>query len=531
MSDKKAPQEGLIPNDVREKARAVSRKVEGQLANPRLAGQDDTSGGLVSDDVREKVRAAGQKSQGRLANPRLASLMNEQERKAPSRILTSEDIRAKARAAREKSEGRMNGTSGRPRNLTIQQQRSTALLLSPRRSGTSHRSQSVRDDLSSEISENNSTRSLYEDTNRTTKEITAPRRWSMTTGGSTSVRVARRSSMSNSSTSRTRDRVASSASRSSAATGDLVRRTRRGSMASSSDYRSDNSVRSNRSAAWNDLDSSVRSNRSAWSDDGNEDSVRNGRSVTIIDDLDSSIRSTGSLPQRPIPRSVRREDDSSRSFVSSPRLGYDPSTIEHSNYGEGTRLSPKIRSKARLSPQRNRNEGYRRPVEDDYSYRREYDEYDVSLNSDRYYDEDYPRRRPLRQADSDRDRVHDESPYNAEELGGSSRRGSDRSRGQQEPSASTNYADGNDGEKDRVLVEVMPGEFVPLRGSAETWKAVRMGHTTQATCFGCMLPLVCINDADMVMCPGCRFVSPVDGIGGGGLGLGMREEEALAASG
>jgi hypothetical protein len=56
---------------------------------------------------------------------------------------------------------------------------------------------------------------------------------------------------------------------------------------------------------------------------------------------------------------------------------------------------------------------------------------------------------------------------------------------------------------------------------------VQNGHITRTTCFSCMSRLVCIDDADMVMCPDCHVISPVDGgLGGGGLGLGMKADDA-----
>jgi hypothetical protein len=82
-------------------------------------------------------------------------------------------------------------------------------------------------------------------------------------------------------------------------------------------------------------------------------------------------------------------------------------------------------------------------------------------------------------------------------------------------------------EKGRTIVEVLPGEFVPLRGSVETWEAVQAGEVTETICICCQLVLVCIEDADLVMCPGCRVISAVDGGGGGGgLGLGMSVKDA-----
>jgi hypothetical protein len=84
-----------------------------------------------------------------------------------------------------------------------------------------------------------------------------------------------------------------------------------------------------------------------------------------------------------------------------------------------------------------------------------------------------------------------------------------------------------EGERGRTIVEVLPGEFVPLRGTVETWEAVQAGEVTGTICIYCQLALVCIEDADLVMCPGCRVISAVDGGGGGGgLGLGMSVKDA-----
>ena len=77
------------------------------------------------------------------------------------------------------------------------------------------------------------------------------------------------------------------------------------------------------------------------------------------------------------------------------------------------------------------------------------------------------------------------------------------------------------------MVEVTPGNFVPLRGSAETLEAVHLGRTRGVTCLVCQLRLVCVDGADMVICPQCKSISPVEGgSSGGGLGLGLREELA-----
>jgi hypothetical protein len=61
---------------------------------------------------------------------------------------------------------------------------------------------------------------------------------------------------------------------------------------------------------------------------------------------------------------------------------------------------------------------------------------------------------------------------------------------------------------DVVQVEIAPGFFSPLRGSKETWDAISRGHSTNVDCFGCCTSLLCIADAEYVLCPDCKVVSP-----------------------
>jgi hypothetical protein len=58
-------------------------------------------------------------------------------------------------------------------------------------------------------------------------------------------------------------------------------------------------------------------------------------------------------------------------------------------------------------------------------------------------------------------------------------------------------------------IEVAPGEFLRLIGAYETRDAVRDRHTVQTSCLVCSLTLVCANQADCVLCPSCRVVSPI----------------------
>lgn len=76
---------------------------------------------------------------------------------------------------------------------------------------------------------------------------------------------------------------------------------------------------------------------------------------------------------------------------------------------------------------------------------------------------------------------------------------------------------------DRLQVELLPGHFVPLIGSEETWQAFCADNVLDIECSSCQMFLYCKNTAEMVMCPDCRMVSPVGdaGLGSEGLGLGL----------
>ena len=73
----------------------------------------------------------------------------------------------------------------------------------------------------------------------------------------------------------------------------------------------------------------------------------------------------------------------------------------------------------------------------------------------------------------------------------------------QEKLTTSNYSNG-------PSIEVAPGEFLPLRGAIETWKAVQCDYYIPSTCFACSDTIFCIQDARFVLCPMCRVVSPID---------------------
>jgi hypothetical protein len=63
-------------------------------------------------------------------------------------------------------------------------------------------------------------------------------------------------------------------------------------------------------------------------------------------------------------------------------------------------------------------------------------------------------------------------------------------------------------EKTTLQVEISPGVFCSLRGSDETWNAIEQGFSSHVNCFICCTALLCIADADYVLCPECLVVSP-----------------------
>jgi hypothetical protein len=68
-------------------------------------------------------------------------------------------------------------------------------------------------------------------------------------------------------------------------------------------------------------------------------------------------------------------------------------------------------------------------------------------------------------------------------------------------------------EKDwpRVYIDVAPGFSAQLCGTEESLDALKKDLVNQTECTNCETFLYCINTADMVLCPVCRSISPVDG--------------------
>ena len=73
-------------------------------------------------------------------------------------------------------------------------------------------------------------------------------------------------------------------------------------------------------------------------------------------------------------------------------------------------------------------------------------------------------------------------------------------------------------------IEIAPGITARLRGAKETYACVENDFYLPVTCFCCSTDLCCIMDANYVLCPQCRVVSPIEGCSDGsdgGVGLGF----------
>ena len=80
-----------------------------------------------------------------------------------------------------------------------------------------------------------------------------------------------------------------------------------------------------------------------------------------------------------------------------------------------------------------------------------------------------------------------------------------------------------------IMVEIAPGVRVRLRGAKETRAAIARDFYIPAVCFACSLDILCIMDANYVVCPACRVISPLtegaDLDYNGGVGLGFTWED------
>jgi hypothetical protein len=78
------------------------------------------------------------------------------------------------------------------------------------------------------------------------------------------------------------------------------------------------------------------------------------------------------------------------------------------------------------------------------------------------------------------------------------------------------------------MIEISPGVNVRLRGADETEKAIEQDYYMPAECLCCQAIILCIQNAEHVLCPDCRVVSRVEGSssqGMRGVGLGFKYED------
>ena len=84
-------------------------------------------------------------------------------------------------------------------------------------------------------------------------------------------------------------------------------------------------------------------------------------------------------------------------------------------------------------------------------------------------------------------------------------------------------------------IEVAPGQHLRLRGADETTQAIQDDFYIPCECSCCTKTILCIQDADYVLCPDCRVVSPIreqleNDKSNGGVGLGFKVESLFADS-
>ena len=59
------------------------------------------------------------------------------------------------------------------------------------------------------------------------------------------------------------------------------------------------------------------------------------------------------------------------------------------------------------------------------------------------------------------------------------------------------------------MIEIAPGLEGRLRGSEETWEAIKNNFIASTHCVCCSELVHCIRDADFAICPTCRVVNPL----------------------
>jgi predicted nucleic acid-binding Zn ribbon protein len=81
------------------------------------------------------------------------------------------------------------------------------------------------------------------------------------------------------------------------------------------------------------------------------------------------------------------------------------------------------------------------------------------------------------------------------------------------------------------MIQVAPGVRIPLRGSEETWEAIKEDFYVPSECAGCSGTVFVIQDAAYALCPECYTISPMEGVfidpTVAGVGMGFRFEDLV----
>ena len=78
-----------------------------------------------------------------------------------------------------------------------------------------------------------------------------------------------------------------------------------------------------------------------------------------------------------------------------------------------------------------------------------------------------------------------------------------------------------------VMIEIAPRVMARLRGAKETMECIERDFYTACPCLSCSVQLFSIADAEYVICPTCRVVSPIgmNANQGGGVALGVTVDQ------
>jgi hypothetical protein len=90
---------------------------------------------------------------------------------------------------------------------------------------------------------------------------------------------------------------------------------------------------------------------------------------------------------------------------------------------------------------------------------------------------------------------------------------------------------GGGGGRRMMMIQVAPGISAPLRGSEETWEAIKQDFYVPGMCLACDVTLFVIQDAAYVLCPDCHCVNAMEGDFvdriAAGVGLGFKYDDLM----